>query len=62
MQAIDPVRVTRNKMFKKRFPQVGGVGGRSILGEETVKIGGKKGPVTKDLRLEVRTLEIVRLS
>jgi hypothetical protein len=35
MQDIDSVKVTRNKMVKKRFPHIGGVGVRSILGEET---------------------------
>ena len=45
MHPIDLLLVTRNKRVKKRFPQVGGVGGRRILGEET----GKKGLGTEEL-------------
>ena len=32
-------------MVKKRFPQGGGVGGRSFLGEETGKMDGTKGTI-----------------
>jgi len=39
MHIIDYVRVTGNKMLKKRFPQGGGVGGRVDLGEEKVNSG-----------------------
>jgi len=46
MQVVDTVQVTRNKMVKKRFPQVGGVGGRVDFGEESANMEQRKG--TKD--------------
>ena len=43
MQAIDIVLVTSDEGVEKRFPQVGGVGGRVDLGEVTAKMEQRKG-------------------
>jgi hypothetical protein len=52
MQAVYFMQVTRNKMIEKRFPQGGGVGVRSILGEETENKGlGTEGLGTKIARV-----------